>query len=272
VELKRLPQIIGSLDEESSSRCVELFSRTTPTVIKVSSLEAAEIIKLIDNSYRDTSFAFANEVALISRKLGLDGNEVIQAANFGYSRNNIPKPGFVGGICLEKDPYILNDSAGFECGLILSARKINESLPALVLDSINRYVQNNKKDFNGIKVFISGFAFKGEPETDDLRGSPTIGLISLIKEANIKNIFGHDFIVSNENIKSLGVEPCSIEEGFKDADVVILMNNHKNYGDVDMENLVNTTNMGALIFDGWQIAANLKENQHIKYESLGYIS
>lgn len=272
IELGTLPQVIGALNEESMFKSVELFSKITSTIIKVSSLEAAEIIKLVDNGYRDSIFAFANQVALICRRFKLDANEVIQAANFGYSRNNIPRPGFVGGACLEKDPYILIDSAKGVCDLIKTARKINENLPFLVLGRVKNYLKEKRKKPREIKLFISGFAFKGEPETDDLRGSPTVKLLDLLKGAKIKNIFGHDFIVKKDNIKKLGVKPCSIEDGFTNADVVIFMNNHRSYFNLNIEKLVKKIKKDGFIFDGWQIFSNqLKEkNHHIIYESLGF--
>jgi nucleotide sugar dehydrogenase len=111
VELRQLPQIIGGLDQESVDRAASFFSWVTDTTVRMPSLEAAEMIKLIDNSFRDVNFAFANEIALIAEGLGLDGAELIRLANLGYARNNIAPPGFVGGVCLSKDPYILAGSA-----------------------------------------------------------------------------------------------------------------------------------------------------------------
>jgi len=279
IELKELPQIIGALDQDSMIRSVEIFSRITPLIVKVSSLEAAEIIKLLDNSYRDLNFAYANQVALLCKDLNLDADEVIRSANSGYNRTNISlpgfvgkrfisQPGFVGGACLEKDPYILDNLVNSNYSLIKIAREINEGLPVHVLERIKKHLTETR--ISEAKIFISGFAFKGQPETDDLRGSSTIDLLNLLKKSEIKNIYGHDFVVKQEDIRKLGIEPCSIEQGFANADIAVFMNNHKFYQDIDIESLVRKMKQGAFLFDGWQLFSNKIKNIDIKYESLGF--
>jgi len=277
-ELKTLPQIIGGLDEKSVELAELLFSKITPSIVKTSSLETAEVIKLINNSYRDFSFAYANQIALICKNLDLNTKEVIESANAGYPRSNIMqpgfvggnKPGFVGGVCLEKDPYILLDlidQNSIDGSLIKAVRAINENLPQHVFEKVKHHVNGKKEP----KIFISGFAFKGHPETDDLRGSPSLRLLDIFKKAGFNNIFGHDFIVKKEEIEKLGVKNYSLEEGFKDADTVIFMNNHKKYDKIDIGVLVKTLKPGALLFDGWQLFdEKLKNINHIYYESIGY--
>lgn len=271
IELKELPQIIGALNEQSMLGSVEIFSRVTSLIVKASSLEAAEIIKLIDNSYRDLTFAYANQIALICKNLNLNAKEIITSANKDYERNNIPLPGFVGGICLKKDPYILDNSVNSYYSLIKIAREINESLPFHVLESIKKHLKEQSKSFENSKIFISGFAFKGRPETDDLRGSPALDLLELMKKSQIGDIYGHDFIVKQKDIKRLGVEPCSLEQGFDGADIVVFMNNHNNYEDIDINKLVKKAKKDIFIFDGWQLFADkLKNNNYINYESIGF--
>jgi len=131
-EMRSLPQVVGGLDEESAERAESLFRLITPKIVRVSSLEAAEMIKLINNTYRDLTFAFANEVALIAERMGLSAPEMIHAANVDYPRSNVAQPGFVGGPCLEKDALILIDSLrkiDFKPRVIEEARKINQALP-----------------------------------------------------------------------------------------------------------------------------------------------
>lgn len=276
VELKTLPQIVGAINQESMDVSVKLFSKISPSIIKTSSLEGAEIVKLINNSYRDFSFAYANQIALICKNLGLDAREVIETANFGYTRSNIAQPGFVGGgkmgfvggVCLEKDPYILINSSGLNGGLIKAAREINEGLIPHVFEIIKNSIE--EQSFPNAKIFISGFAFKGHPATDDLRGSPAIQLLNLLKEAQAKNIYGHDFVVKSQELEKLGVKPCSIEEGLKDADAAVFMNNHKEYQDIDIQKLAEIMKTKALLFDGWQLFdEKLKNINSINYESIG---
>ena len=110
-ELEELPQVVGGLDAASGEAAAELFSRLTRRVVRVSSLEAAELVKLVNNCHTDLIYGYGNEVALLAERFGLDPLEVIQGANLEYPRPDLAKPGFVGGGCLSKDPYILLSAA-----------------------------------------------------------------------------------------------------------------------------------------------------------------
>lgn len=273
-ELRELPQIVGGLDEESVEKAVGIFSKVTPTVVRVESLEAAELIKLIDNTYRDLNFAFANEIALFAGKHGIDGFKVIRAANFGYPRNNIPIPGFVGGACLSKDLYILHESAleiGYKVRFPKIAREINERMIPYTAGKIQKEMTLFGKDIEEAKIFILGIAFKGEPQTDDVRGSPAVDLAGFLKEKyGCKKIYGHDFIVPAKEISRAGLSPCSLKEGFKDADCAVLMNSHRLYYDLDLY-LLNLMNKPAIFFDGWHMfsSEDFAGNEGIVYRKLG---
>lgn len=273
IELKELPQIVGGLDEESVERSVSVFSRITPTTVRVESLEAAEFIKLIDNTYRDLKFALANEIGLLATRYGIDGFKLIKAANYAYPRNDIPIPGFVGGACLSKDPYILYQSAlagGNEVRLPKLARQINEGLITFVAQKIEDELRSLGKNIKQAKIFILGIAFKGEPETDDTRDSPAVDLVSYLKhEYGCRQISGHDFVVGHEEIAKAGMDPASLEEGFKGADCAVLMNSHRLYYDLDM-GLLGLMNKPAIFFDGWHMFSpqEIAKNAGIIYRGL----
>ena len=270
-ELKTLPQVVGGLDQASTDASVELFSKISPLIVAVNSLEAAEIVKLVNNSYRDLVFAYANQVALICKSLGINAKEVIDAANLGYPRSDVKSPGVVGGFCLEKDPHILMKSAKCDVSLIKAAKELNESVVGHILQAVQRHLKTWGKISRTSKVFICGFAFKGEPETDDIRSSQTIKLLKLLKDKGFSNIYGHDSIVTKKILKGLGARPVSIEAGFKDADVVIFMNNHKSYSGLKIEPLSKKMRKGGLIFDGWQMFYDqLGDSNYVTYESLGF--
>ena len=130
-ELRTLPQIIGGIDIKSTDLASSLFNKITKKIVKVSSLEAAEVIKLFDNTYRATTIAIGNLFGKICDKINLDSHEVITAANNGYQRNKILFPGAgVGGGCLVKDPYLLLASLdpSLDLTLISSTREINDSM------------------------------------------------------------------------------------------------------------------------------------------------
>ncbi len=128
-ELRYLPQIIGADTPATALRATQIFQFITPTVVRVSDFETAEMIKLVAHTKRDVMFAYANEVAKVCDAVGISAEEVISSGRFGYSRTDLPLPGPVGGPSLSKDPYLLAESVA-ELGVIpeltLAARRVNE--------------------------------------------------------------------------------------------------------------------------------------------------
>ena len=257
-ELRQLPQVIGGIDAESVDRAVQLFSRVTATTVRVASPEAAEMTKLIDNSYRDLNFAFANEIALVAETLGLDGAEVIRSANLGYPRNNIPLPGLVGGTCLSKDPHILIESAaaaGASVRLAAVARSVNAALPDHLVERLRIWLGASGKRLEDAKILIAGVAFKGQPDNDDVRDSPALALVRALTSGNGNGggprVYGHDFVVPESEMRACGIEPCSLEDGFRGADAVVFANNHPAYGQLNIDHLASMMNRPGVIADAW---------------------
>ena len=155
-ELKSLPQVIGGINKSSADYASQLFQMFSKTTVPVSSLEAAETVKLLNNSYRDLRFAFANETAMICNEWGLDTHEVIHAANEGYDRNQIPSPSpGVGGACLTKDPYFLGLSGeyrGYDPVLPAASREVNEAMIDYVARKVRRFV-DERVDGPGVGLF-----------------------------------------------------------------------------------------------------------------------
>src|SRR5205814_6540904 len=152
-----------------------LFRRLAPRLVPVSSLEAAEMVKLINNCHTDLIYSYGNEVALMAERFGLDPLEVIRAANVEYPRPDLAKPGFVGGGCLSKDPYILVDSAraaGYEPRLVGQARALNEHLPVHVARRFVELLRERRGAVTGARALVLGFAYQGWPPTDDMPGTP----------------------------------------------------------------------------------------------------
>ena len=166
-ELGVLPQIVGGVNDESTRRAAEFFSKITSTVVKVSNSETAELIKLVDNMQRDVRFAVANEVADICNSENIRATEVISAGKLGYPRTNLPFSGPVGGPCLEKDSYILAESLlnKEKTPLIaLSARKVNENMTASIAKFLAKWFEKKHVESRPLKIAILGIAFKGIPE------------------------------------------------------------------------------------------------------------
>jgi len=272
-EMRSLPQIVGGYDEASAERAEAIFRQITPKIVRVSSLEAAEMIKLINNTYRDLTFAFANEVALIAERMGLSAAEMIHAANVEYPRSNVAQPGFVGGPCLEKDALILIDSLrkmDFKPRVIEEARKINQALPDHVAGRVLQELRSIRRSTMRAKILVTGFAFKGRPATEDVRGSAAIPLMQRLQAARV-DVWGHDFVTPEKVIADLGARTCSLEEGFDQADGVVIMNNHPGYLSAGIPELARRLRTPALFFDSWGIfaPAQLGGVAGLRYAALG---
>jgi nucleotide sugar dehydrogenase len=276
VELRQLPQIVGGLTVASAVRAAQLFQLVTPTVVRVSDIETAEIIKLIDNAYRDVTFAYANEVARACDAIGISAAEVIQSGKLGYPRTNLPMPGPVGGPCLEKDPHILAESLR-ELGIVpeitIAARQINERQPAEVVSWLRK--QANKTPGFPARPTISllGLAFKGQPATDDLRGTMARPVMDALRVAFPGAVLrGYDAVVAEVDIRAFGLTAVpSLEEAFSGANLVVIMNNHPIFTSMPIEQLAERMARPALIYDFWNCfrAGDLHLPAGVGYIALG---
>lgn len=251
-ELRSLPQIVGGYDSEAAVRAGQMFAMLTPTVVRVNGLETAEMIKLVNNTQRDLMFAFANEIASICDDIGVSASEVIRAGNMGYARASMPLPGLVGGPCLEKDPYILAESTSDPEGLArlaLMGRRINEHLPALAISQIRQLGCADTP----AKIAIFGLAFKGRPETSDLRGTLAVRLIDELKSTYPQAVIcGHDPMVPMREIAALGVDPvATAHEAADGADLILFQNNNPRFETLDLNDFSTRMASQAIIYDFW---------------------
>ena len=274
-ELQYNPQLIGAFDPVSYGLTAALFNTFTSTIIDVGSLEAAEMCKLIDNTFRDHLFAYTNNLVPLADKLGLDISNIIEAVNLGYSRNAIPKPSpGVGGPCLSKDPYILNKAfaeSGLDSPLLLNVRQVNESGPRFLYDKLRTLLTEAGKPIEECeKIVLVGMAFKGNPETSDLRDSTSCWFLDLIPTRD--NIYVYDPVITQEDLKGLGVTPLDEEDVFTNADAVIILNNHKQYESWDLSGKLAKMNTPAVVLDAWNIFPSHYFRQHpgIFYGGLGH--
>lgn len=274
IELESNSQIIGGYDEKSVTVATDLFRKITPTILVVSSIEAAEMVKLIDNSYRDIRFAYANEIAMVCEQLNLDATELVNAANTHYPRNNVPVPSpGVGGACLSKDPHILYDfssKAGYKPELIKHGRVVNEYIPIQMVARIKKHLAAVGKDIASAKVFLVGFAFKGQPETSDLRDSTSLWFLDALQK-EVTTVYGYDPVVARNEIEKLGVTVTSIEEGCADADVVVFLNNHASYKDLDPFKLCRSMKKPSIFYDAWRMfeKSMFDEIDNVTYMGVG---
>lgn len=274
-ELRTNPQIIGGIDEESAEGAGDLFGHFTDTVINVGSMEAAELCKLLDNCYRDHMFAFANQLVPLTESLDLDLHRIIKAMNTGYPRNNVPWPSpGVGGPCLSKDPYILASvmrDHGVPADLVLSARKVNEAGPAAVVDKVTRLLAEIGKPVDRATVSLIGIAFKGNPETSDIRSSTSLPVVDAFRGAGSMRLY--DPVVEDAVLAALGGSPVGLIEAFDGADAVVVLNNHPSYRDWDLDRLLGLMNKPAVLVDTWRNfdPAVLKARRDLVFGGVGSV-
>jgi UDP-N-acetyl-D-mannosaminuronic acid dehydrogenase len=223
--------------------------------VEVSSTDAAELVKLVNNAHTDVIYGFGNEVAMIASALGVNGEEVIGAANADYPRPDVSRPGYVGGSCLVKDPYMLLESArrhGYEPGMVAAARRLNENVPVHVAERVLQQLERRAVKPSEITVLVSGMAYKGKPETDDVRGSAA-PVIAKSLRPRVKRLLGHDFVVDARVIEQLGFEPYDLVRGCSEASALIVLNDHQRYAAYNRADLSSRLVKPRLIYDLWGV-------------------
>ncbi len=264
-ELRELPQIVGADDADTADRASRLFRKLTKSVVLVSSLETAEIVKLVDNTFRDVQFAFANEVARLCDAFGVNAMEVIASGKLGYKRTNVALPGLVGGPCLEKDPHILCQSAaarGLDLEITRAGRLVNERQPGETIDFVLAEMDRRGLDRKGT-IALLGMAFKGIPATDDLRGSMSIRVLEAIRarrpDAKLR-IF--DPVIAPDELARRfdGVEVApTLSRAVTGASVVVIANNHPALAALSPAEIGEKIADGGFIYDYWNHFSALSE-------------
>ena len=277
-ELRTLPQIIGGIDKASTSQAAAIFGQITRTIVEVESLEASELVKLINNTFRDLVFSFANEVATICDGYNINAFSLIQAANEGYPRDKIPLPSpGVGGICLSKDPYLYTNpikNTGTRPILGIASRQINRSGPEYILSKIEKFCKQTNTNINEISTLVIGIAFKGMPETSDTRGSVALDLLEKLPSKD--RLLIKDFVVPAEDIEALGYNPAvgELDNLLEKMNVVIVMNNHYRNNKFNVIEALKRNPRPILFFDGWNMfdQREIESLDHVYYATMGYMT
>lgn len=232
-ELASIPQIVGTLDQESSLRAQTLFRHLTSKIIP-SDARSAELAKLFCNMYRYIGFAIANEFMMIADNYERNIYEIIELVNKDYARGGLKKPGFAGGPCLYKDGFFLINDIPYN-ELISIAWKINETVPAYLINKIKTLLP-----LDGRKVAILGLAFKRD--IDDSRNSLSYKAKKIfVKEG--AQVFLHDPYL----------KPVELSVVLQDADVVLLAVNHQSYKELSLQKIAQWVKPDCLLCDIWNI-------------------
>jgi UDP-N-acetyl-D-glucosamine dehydrogenase len=237
---KTVPKVVGGIDEESTAAAVALYAAAIDVVHPVSSPEAAELTKLLENIFRSVNIALVNELAQLCDRMSIDVWEVIDAAAtkpFGFMPFK-PGPG-LGGHCIPIDPFYLTWKAreyGFYTEFIELAGKVNESMPyhcrSVVSQALNHARQRSLK---GSKILALGVAYK--PDISDTRESPAIKLISLLQNAGAAVDY-HDPHVPSFTENGVVMRSAALDPGAYDCVVIVT-----NHSDIDYERLVEDANL-----------------------------
>lgn len=232
--ISEVPKVIGGIDRNSAELARQLYSHFVKQLVLVSSLEAAEATKMLENSYRALNFGLANEFARFCDAIGIDVLEVISAAATKWSFHpHYPGIG-VGGPCIPKDPYYLI-SAGEESGTpfntLWNAMLSNERMPYFVYGLLKEACASIRKEAVETRVAIFGLSYKGGVK--DYRDSPTIIFNQILERDGIKNVKVYDPLFSSEEIERLGM--TSFDPACESCDIIVIATNHSQFENYQYE-------------------------------------
>jgi UDP-N-acetyl-D-mannosaminuronic acid dehydrogenase len=230
-ELRSLPAVVGAAGPASLKRAVRFYTAMHVNVVSVTSLEAAEFVKLIDNTYRITKFAYSNDIALIGERLGLNIYDIIDAANKGYPRNNIPYPACgVSGYCLTKDPYYLeaafqpvSKKRGF-ASLWIAARKSYDFRTRDVVEQVQQLLVSKGRRIERCRILLCGLTFKAN--VDDVRDSHGLEIAEEFQRRKMKVSVWDPCISKRPPGFSFYTDP---KEAFRGKDGAIFTVAHKQF-------------------------------------------
>lgn len=210
-------RIIGGIDDASTEKAAEFYGSFVTGKLLKTTCRTAETAKLVENAFRDTNIAFANELSLLSDKLNLDVWELIRLANH-HPRVNILNPGpGVGGHCIAVDPWFLVDCAPETTNLIRTAREVNEAKPHWVVERVVAKAER----FKNPTIACLGLAYK--PDIDDLRESPAVEIVKELQQRKLGELK-----IVEPNLESHELfDLVSLDSALEQADIVLILVGHQ---------------------------------------------
>jgi UDP-N-acetyl-D-glucosamine dehydrogenase len=272
---KNTPKVLGGMTPACVATAQALYETCIDTVVPVTSPEAAELVKLLENTFRAVNIGLVNEIAIVCDKLGIDVWEVIDAAAtkpFGYMKFT-PGPG-IGGHCIPLDPHYLAwkmRTLNYKTRFIDLASEINSSMPDFVAEKVARALNDDRKAVNGSRVLVLGIAYK--KDIDDMRESPAFDVIRLLEQRGAEVVYHDPFVPSfkedehtSESPRRYGVALTA--EELHAADAVVIVTDHSpsavDYQLVVDESkiVVDTRNVTAKTRKGNARIVGLASNEH----------
>lgn len=226
--IENTPKIVGGLTPECHRLAVALYSEALETIVEVSSPEAAELAKILENTFRAVNIGLVNEMAVISDRLGIDVWEVIDAAStkpFGFMRF-FPGPG-LGGHCIPVDPQFLAwkmKTLHYRTRFIELAAEINAEMPRYIVERVTEALNQVRKPLNGSRVLLLGMSYK--PDVDDVRESPAFDIAQLLMQRGV-DVEYHDPYVAQVRIEEQVLESQELSaDRLASVDAVVITTDH----------------------------------------------
>jgi UDP-N-acetyl-D-glucosamine dehydrogenase len=235
---KNTPKVVGGITPACTEVASALYASCLETIVPVSSTETAELVKLLENTFRSVNIGLVNEMQIVCEKLGVNVWEVIDAAAtkpFGFMKFT-PGPG-IGGHCIPLDPHYLAwkmRTLNYKTRFIDLASEINSEMPALVVEKVAQALNADRKPLNGSRVLVLGVAYKRD--IDDMRESPALDVIRLLEEQKADVVY-HDPHV--ESFREDGHERHSVDltdAELSGADAVVIVTDHTS---IDYQRVIN---------------------------------
>jgi UDP-N-acetyl-D-glucosamine dehydrogenase len=228
---RTIPKVVGGLTPRANEAACALYQRCIDTVVSVSSPKVAEMVKLLENTFRNVNIALVNELAMLCDRFHIDVWEVIEAAAtkpFGFMPF-YPGPG-LGGHCIPVDPHYLTWKAkaeGFEPRFIELASAVNAQKPAFVAAKIADLLNDRTKPLRGSRILVLGVAYKRD--VDDVRESPSIDVMTLLLEKGAIVSFADPYVsnikVADQTLEAVELTPTAVRA----ADVVVMLTDHSRF-------------------------------------------
>jgi len=233
----KITKVVSGMDPESLEEIANVYGIIVEAgIYKAKSIKVAEAAKVIENSQRDINIAFMNELSIIFNSMGIDTNSVLEAAGTKWNFMKFT-PGLVGGHCIGVDPYYLTykaEQTGYHPQVILAGRRINDSMGKYVAENTVKQLIKADKQIKGAKVLVLGFTFK--ENVPDTRNTRVIDIIEELKEYGIKTHAADPVADCEEAMHEYGIGIEAYED-ICDVDAVIMAVSHKEFIDIDFEEL-----------------------------------
>lgn len=225
---KNTPKVLGGITPACTEVATALYESCIDQVVAVSSPEAAELVKLLENTFRSVNIAMVNEMAIICDRLGVDVFEVIDAAStkpFGFMRFT-PGPG-IGGHCIPLDPHYLAwkmRTLNYKTRFIDLASEVNSSMPDVVVRKVGDALNDERKSLRGSRILVLGVSYK--KDIDDMRESPALDVIRLLEERGAEVDYHDPHVASYKEDAHVRTSVPLTDAALANADAVVVITDH----------------------------------------------